>query len=107
MVLALLGVDGVLSALMAAFFLPLRVGSVPFPVSALLSGVLNALLGGGAETDASRWSEQMLNVVAAGPVLNEGTPMADDALLYLRALAAAEASEHPVSTGRRAARLTP
>ncbi|MCH9642521.1 MAG: hypothetical protein K0U70_09755 [Actinomycetia bacterium] len=44
MVLALLGVDGVLSALMAAFFLPLRVGSVPFPVSALLSGVLNALL---------------------------------------------------------------
>ncbi len=44
MVLALLGVDGALSALMAAFFLPLRVGSVPFPVSALLSGVLNALL---------------------------------------------------------------
>ena len=43
-VLALLGVDGVLSALMATFFLPLRVGSVPLPVSALLSGVLNALL---------------------------------------------------------------
>ncbi len=42
--LALLAVDGVLSALMAVFFLPLRIGSVPLPVSALLSGVLNALL---------------------------------------------------------------
>ncbi len=44
MVLALLGVDGVLSALMAAFFLPMRLGSVPLPVSALLSGVVNASL---------------------------------------------------------------
>jgi hypothetical protein len=43
-VLALLGVDGVLSALMAVFFLPLRIGPVPFPISALLSGVVNALL---------------------------------------------------------------
>lgn len=44
MVLAILGLDGVLSALMAVFFLPLRLGSVPLPVSALLSGVVNALL---------------------------------------------------------------
>ncbi|MCH9669354.1 MAG: hypothetical protein K0U80_16060 [Actinomycetia bacterium] len=29
---------------MAVFFLPTRIGSVPLPVSALLSGVLNALL---------------------------------------------------------------
>jgi hypothetical protein len=29
---------------MAIFFLPLRIGSVPFPISALLSGALNALL---------------------------------------------------------------
>ncbi|CAA0122796.1 Uncharacterised protein [Mycolicibacterium vanbaalenii] len=42
--LALIAVDGVFSALMAVFFLPLRIGSVPFPISALLSGVLNALL---------------------------------------------------------------
>ena len=42
--LALLAVDGVLSALMAVFFLPLRIGSVPFPISALLSGILNAAL---------------------------------------------------------------
>jgi hypothetical protein len=43
-VLALLAVDGVLSALMGALFLPLYVGSVPLPVSGLLSGLLNALL---------------------------------------------------------------
>ncbi len=43
-VLTLLTIDGVLSALAAAFFLPLRIGSVPFPVSALLSGLLNAAL---------------------------------------------------------------
>lgn len=40
----MLAVDGVLSALMAVFFLPLRIGSVPFPISALLSGILNAAL---------------------------------------------------------------
>ncbi|PRC56094.1 hypothetical protein C6A85_40370, partial [Mycobacterium sp. ITM-2017-0098] len=43
--LAVLGLDGVLSALMAIFFLPLRIGPVPFPVSALVSGVLNAAMG--------------------------------------------------------------
>ena len=41
MVLTLLAIDGVLSALAAAFFLPLRIGAVPFPISALLSGVLS------------------------------------------------------------------
>lgn len=44
MVLTLLAIDGVLSALVGAFFLPLRIGSVPFPISALLSGLLNAAL---------------------------------------------------------------
>ncbi len=43
-VLTLLAIDGVLSAVAAAFFLPLRIGSVPFPISALLSGLLNAAL---------------------------------------------------------------
>jgi hypothetical protein len=43
-VLTLLAIDGVLSALAAAFFLPLRIGSVPFPISALLSGLVNAAL---------------------------------------------------------------
>ena len=43
-VLTLLGIDGVLSAVAGAFFLPLRIGSVPFPISALISGLLNAAL---------------------------------------------------------------
>ena len=43
-VLAVLAVDGVISALLAAFFLPLSIGQVPFPISALISGVLNAAL---------------------------------------------------------------
>lgn len=40
----MLAVDGVLSALTAAFLLPLRLGSVPFPISMLISGALNAAL---------------------------------------------------------------
>lgn len=43
-VLAVLGLDGVLSALAGAFFLPLYLGPVPFPVSALLSGMVNVAL---------------------------------------------------------------
>ena len=43
-VLVLLAVNGVLSAVMATFFLPLRIGPVPLPISAPLSGALNALL---------------------------------------------------------------
>jgi hypothetical protein len=43
-VLALLAIDGVLSAVAAAFFLPLRIGPVPFPISALISGLVNAAL---------------------------------------------------------------
>jgi hypothetical protein len=44
MVLALLAVDGVLSALAGALLLPIYLGPVPFPVSALVSGTLNAAL---------------------------------------------------------------
>lgn len=44
LLLGLLAFDGVLSALMAVFFLPVRLGMVWFPVSALLSGLLNAVL---------------------------------------------------------------
>jgi hypothetical protein len=43
-VLTLLAIEGVFSAVAAAFFLPLRVGSVPLPISALLSGLVNAAL---------------------------------------------------------------
>ncbi len=43
-VLSLLAVDGVLSALAGCLLLPCYIGSVPFPVSGLLSGLLNAAL---------------------------------------------------------------
>lgn len=43
-VLGLLAVDGVLSAIMGAFLLPAHLGRIPFPVSALLSGLLNVAL---------------------------------------------------------------
>ncbi len=43
-VLTLLALDGVLCAIAAAFFLPLRIGSTPFPVSALIAGLVNAAL---------------------------------------------------------------
>lgn len=43
-VLTLLGFDGVLSAVTAALFLPCYLGRIPFPVSALISGLVNAAL---------------------------------------------------------------
>jgi hypothetical protein len=52
-VLALLAVDGVLSALAGALLLPLYIGSVPFPISGLISGLLNAAL----VWAAGRWTK--------------------------------------------------
>ena len=43
-VLTSLALDGVISAVLGAFFLPLRLGPIPFPISALISGLLNAAL---------------------------------------------------------------
>nr|WP_234880243.1 hypothetical protein [Mycolicibacterium litorale] len=43
-VLTLLALDGVISAVLGAFFLPLRLGVVPFPISAVIVGALNAAL---------------------------------------------------------------
>ena len=51
-VLALLAVDGVLSALAGALLLPFYVGSVPVPISGLISGLVNAAL----VWAASRWT---------------------------------------------------
>ncbi len=42
--LALFAVDGVLSALAGALLLPFYIGSIPFPISALISGLVNAAL---------------------------------------------------------------
>jgi hypothetical protein len=43
-VLGVLAADGVISAIGGALFLQIRLGGIPFPVSALISGLLNALL---------------------------------------------------------------
>ncbi|MDG3012729.1 hypothetical protein G4X40_21555 [Rhodococcus sp. D2-41] len=43
-IMGLLIVDGVILAVLAVLFLPLHVGSVPMPVSALVAGVLNVLI---------------------------------------------------------------
>ena len=43
-VLALLAVDGVLSALAGALLLPFYIGTIPFPISGLSSGLVNAAL---------------------------------------------------------------
>ncbi len=43
-ILTLLAVDGILSALAGALLLPAYIGSIPFPISALISGLVNAAL---------------------------------------------------------------
>ena len=43
-VLALLAIDGVISAVTGALLLPIYLGTVPFPISALISGLVNAAL---------------------------------------------------------------
>jgi hypothetical protein len=43
-VLTVLAVDGAISAVGGALLLPSYIGSIPFPVSALISGLLNAAL---------------------------------------------------------------
>ena len=50
--LTLLAVDGVISAVGGALLLPTYIGSIPFPVSALISGLLNAAL----VWAAARWT---------------------------------------------------
>ena len=49
-VLSALAIDGVLCALATSLFLPLYLGSVPFPISAVIAGVVNlALVWAGTE----------------------------------------------------------
>ncbi|MBV8861274.1 MAG: hypothetical protein JO259_05360 [Mycobacterium sp.] len=43
-ILALLAVDGILSAIAGALLLPSYIGSIPFPISAVISGLVNAAL---------------------------------------------------------------
>ncbi|WP_045843203.1 hypothetical protein [Mycobacterium lepromatosis] len=43
-VLVFLAADGIFSALVGAMLMPLYIGSVPFPISGLISGLVNATL---------------------------------------------------------------
>lgn len=61
--LLLLTIDGVLSALAGALFLPSYIGAVPLPVSALLSGLVNAALAWAAV----QWTST--RILAAAPLL--------------------------------------
>ncbi|MCV7334745.1 hypothetical protein H7K12_07030 [Mycobacterium senegalense] len=54
-VLALLAVDGVISAVVGALLLPSYIGSIPFPVSALAAGALNTAL----VWAATYWTDSM------------------------------------------------
>ncbi|OBF14473.1 hypothetical protein [Mycobacterium sp. ACS4331] len=53
-VLTLLAVDGVICAVMSALLLPLYIGVVPFPVSALVAGLVNVAL----VWAASQWTTE-------------------------------------------------
>lgn len=79
-VLALLGLDGVLSAVAGALLLPVRIGAVPMPVSAALSGLLNAALVWAAThyTDSVRVAALPLwTWLATVAVLSLGSPGGD------------------------------
>ena len=89
-VLALLAVDGVLSALAGALLLPCHIGTIPFPISGLISGLVNAAL----VWAAGRWTRSPR--LAALPlwmwlltvaVISMGGP-ADDVILGGRGLMA-------------------
>jgi len=76
-VLALLTFDGILSAILGALLFPVYLGAVPFPISALLSGILNAALvwAAGYWTDSTRlaalplwaWLATVAGLTLGGP----------------------------------------
>lgn len=82
-ILALLVFDGILTAVLAVLFLPVRLGTVPFPVSVLVAGVVNVLLVLGARTVTDRTSRMALPVIGwfVGIVLCMSGPGGDGLLL--------------------------
>jgi len=76
-IMALLAVDGILSAVAGALLLPTYIGSIPFPISALISGLVNAALvwAAGRWTTSARlaalplwtWLLTVLAMCAPGP----------------------------------------
>jgi len=89
-VLALLAVDGILSAVAGALLLPSYIGSIPFPISGLLSGLLNAALvwAAGLWTRSARVAALPLwTWLLTVAVMSMGGP-ADDVILGGRGLMA-------------------
>jgi len=98
-ILALLAVDGILSAVAGALLLPAYLGSIPFPISALISGLVNAALvwAAGRWTTSARlaalplwtWLLTVLAMAAGGPggdvIFDERGVMAYSPLLLLAA----------------------
>jgi hypothetical protein len=79
-ILVLLAIDGVISAVVGALLLPYFIGVVPFPISAFLSGALNAALVWAAMqcTDSLRLAAlPMLTWLAAVAVMTFGGPGGD------------------------------
>ena len=97
MVLTLLTIDGVISAVTGALLLPIYLGTVPFPVSALISGLVNAALvwAAGYWTESKRlaalplwaWLVTVAAMTLGGPggdiVFGGPGVMAYSALLFL------------------------
>ncbi len=89
-VLALLAVDGVLSALAGALLLPFYTGSIPIPISGLISGLVNAALvwAAGRWTSSPRLTALPLwTWLLTVAVISMGGP-ADDVILGGRGLMA-------------------
>lgn len=81
--MTLLAVDGVLSALAGALLLPSYIGSIPFPISGLISGLVNAALvwAAGRWTTSSRLAALPLwTWLLTVAVISMGGP-ADDVIL--------------------------
>ena len=79
-VLVLLAVDGVISAVAGALLLPFYLGSVPFPISALVSGLVNLALVWAAVhwTDSARLAAlPLLTWLATVAMLTLGGPGGD------------------------------
>lgn len=63
-ILGLLVFDGLLSLLLGVLYLPTYLGTVPFPISAFISGAVNVALVFGARTVTDRIGLQSLPLVA-------------------------------------------